>query len=605
MGCGELPGNAQKWESATFRLNIDPSLLQNFNFIKTYAWNKPNNVSYIDDIRIRFLGIPAIKNFVVTEIKNSSFTFDFEKSSVEINDENISDKQSHSGKYSYFIDGGKYSASFCKTAGDVINDTLKTVFASTWIYPLDEKVKCTLAFELRTKNNDQLVWAGKSTEKYTLTPGKWQKINAYFNLAPEDYRKIKPDDVLCIYVLNNSKSKLFTDDFEVSFGGTPEKQGLQVNVDMNSNSGGSYSFNRYHPPYPVTFLTLENIHNDNAPSLVKNDSVSHGNIRPDQLVTRGDFTGSNAGDQLLTIAKDKVEVYLFCKQEQRFVMAGSFPLNINSPLTNIYTGDFDGDKRDELLVVYGIKSKLIKIENKINLCTDNSGQLKTITLSDGELGKNTSITTGNFSGDGKDDLFLVDGEGNYSIKTFSAGKWITVNSGNVPSAIFNKSSQQVAGKFFGTRHDRILSVYKEKNRMKISLLDFSEKKMKLIPVPDESRLDDVFETGERLSVLRSAKGNDEILARNNSWRFELKRISADKNGFYISSTIDFKGYPKDHNPKYYEVLRLLPGNFKGNGNSLIAIMRNCADEPYYGWHCNEYETVPDLPDAIQLYNFPE
>ena len=134
-----------------------------------------------------------------------------------------------------------------------MNDTLYTVYASVWLYPLIENPDYTFVFEVQNSDDEQVYWNGKNTAKMNLHAKKWQKLNAAFNIAPEDYRKFQSEDRLCIYVVNNSRAELYADDFTISYGNISEPEGGQPFVDLNSLDGSAYIFNRNHPPYPISF----------------------------------------------------------------------------------------------------------------------------------------------------------------------------------------------------------------------------------------------------------------------------------------------------------------------------------------------------------------
>ena len=90
---------------------------------------------------------------------------------------------------------------------------------------------------------------------------------------------------------------------------------------------------------------------------------------------------------------------------------------------------------------------------------------------------------------------------------------------------------------------------------------------------------------------------------NRDWRYDLKEIAFSDSAYHILNNIDFTGYSADHNPKYYEVLKLIPGRFTGNQVSFIVIGRNCKNKDYNGKECSEYEDLPELPDFISVYSF--
>jgi hypothetical protein len=94
----------------------------------------------------------------------------------------------------------------------------------------------------------------------------------------------------------------------------------------------------------------------------------------------------------------------------------------------------------------------------------------------------------------------------------------------------------------------------------------------------------------------------QLLEYDHTWRFDLKL----KEGNNILGTVDFRGYPEDHNPKYYEFVKLVPGHFtQAKRTSVLVIMANCADNDFKGDNCKTIENVPYLPNSTQLYQFAE
>ena len=87
-------------------------------------------------------------------------------------------------------------------------------------------------------------------------------------------------------------------------------------------------------------------------------------------------------------------------------------------------------------------------------------------------------------------------------------------------------------------------------------------------------------------------------------RFDLKLIGKDDEGFLVLGNIDFKGYTADHNPKYYESVKIVSGNFLSpTKSSLLIISCNCADTNYEGKACKEFENIKELPNTIAIYQF--
>jgi hypothetical protein len=84
-----------------------------------------------------------------------------------------------------------------------------------------------------------------------------------------------------------------------------------------------------------------------------------------------------------------------------------------------------------------------------------------------------------------------------------------------------------------------------------------------------------------------------IFRYNRDWRFDLKEISFSDSAFRIHSRVDFQGYDRDCNPKYYESLMLVPGHFLGPSVISFLAVGHVAKE-------RNYQAV--LPDFVGLFS---
>jgi len=604
-----LPVTSKKWETCLFTFDIKTEFLKNFNHIKTYAWNRNKGTFYIDDVQIRFLGIQSDdSNLLFSPLKQSTFYYDLENDSSLEKTESLSEDLSHSGKRSSLISGkNEYSVTISKKVSDVMNDTISTVNVSVWLYPLSDKPECTLSLEIRNSDDESIFWNGKSTSKMNLKANSWQKLNASLNMSPEDYRKIGFDDRLYIYVVNNGRSKIYVDDFMISFGDIPDRRGDQTFVDMNT-SGGNYEFNRYHPPYKISKLLLSDIHNDQSAFLVQRESIKLGEVFPDQVILTGNFSGrSSVSDELLVISESEISLYGYCNRNSGFTLSGSIPFNgknIHEP--DVIAGDFNADGKQEVIILSG---KLLSMYNfsvsGAGSCVNNFHGMKMNPIVSKHLTeRNNKMFSGKFTGKNYDELFSVDRNGKCIIERFTGNAWSIILSDTISSYIFSEKSTQVVGRFFSSSNDEILSVYNYKNLTKFALTEFSNGKITTREVPDQDKAPGVLEWNSKLQRIPSGNGKyDGILSFNHQWRFELKIISTDARGFYVSSIPEFTGYVSDRNPKYYEIPKIIAGRFSGNDFGLLCILYNCADRNFDGTHCREYDSIPDLPNSVQLYNF--
>jgi hypothetical protein len=95
-----------------------------------------------------------------------------------------------------------------------------------------------------------------------------------------------------------------------------------------------------------------------------------------------------------------------------------------------------------------------------------------------------------------------------------------------------------------------------------------------------------------------------VFRYNRDWRYDLKEIRFNDSTFQVIANIDFTGYEKDFNPKYYEVLRLVPAMLVNPGMaSFLVIGKNCKKKDPNEKECKEFTDLPALPGTIQVYTF--
>jgi hypothetical protein len=603
----EVKSKIGSWVENTHVFELTPDLLRNFNRIKTYGWNKEKISGYIDNIRIKFLGIPKDEQMEhFTALKQTSFYYDLESDTGLERTESINDEISHSGKHSSLMDGkNEYSVWIVKTHAEIMNDTIKEISAGVWLYSKKDEAECTIVLEVRNSEEEQIYWNGKST-KSSLKAESWQKLNAIFNLSPEEYRKFSANDKFYIYVINNSRTDVYADDLEVTFGGIPDRRGKQIHVDMNSLDHSDYKFVRQHAPYPISYLQKEDIQNSNSTYLINDSYVRIGKISPEQFIAAGNFTGIvNDRDELLVVQEKSIEIFHYCDIKKRFLLSGSQNFNGKEFSTaKIVCGNFTGEEKKELLFISKNSSLLIGFSSSSKKCTDGQTALMIKTIWSGKMENiDGKYYAGNFLGSSNEELLIADTTGKYTIKQFEKTEWATLRNDSTQKNLFGNNSVHLNVKY-SSSHDELLTVYKDKYLSRIVVLNFEQNKVSIKRIFDDSMGQNVLSTFDMLYPMNSNyKQFTELLAFNNQWRTELKYIMKDNKGLYVSATLDFKGYPADQNPKYYEIIKILPGNFTGKNKSILCILYNCADQNYNGRKCLKYDSLPDLPNSIQLYNF--
>jgi hypothetical protein len=98
-------------------------------------------------------------------------------------------------------------------------------------------------------------------------------------------------------------------------------------------------------------------------------------------------------------------------------------------------------------------------------------------------------------------------------------------------------------------------------------------------------------------------GKVKIFRYNRDWRYDLKEIRFNDSTFQVIANMDFTGYEKDFNPKYYEILRLVPAMLINPGiTSLLVIGKNCKNKDPKEKECKEFIDIPSLPGTIEVYS---
>jgi hypothetical protein len=161
--------------------------------------------------------------------------------------------------------------------------------------------------------------------------------------------------------------------------------------------------------------------------------------------------------------------------------------------------------------------------------------------------------------------------------------------------------------------DILLTVWKEKKKhgYSYSLQRFDPGKNIFIPCFPEKQnylgktigLDTLTPGDEFFTGNFDNTGKPRTFRYNRDWRFDLKEIRFNDSSFRIIANMDFQGFDKDRNPKYYEILRLFSGSLvKPALTSMLVIGKNCKQRDKSGQECTQFEDLKELPNTIQVYS---
>ncbi|MCK9204248.1 MAG: hypothetical protein M0P58_07420 [Bacteroidales bacterium] len=511
----------------------------------------------------------------------------------------------HSGQYSVKAFGqNSYSLTIERKAGEIGVEKLKAVALSAWIYvfPTKNEVKGSFVFAASNELGVNVFWQGIDVRDPEIPRGKWFKVSGYFDMASVTF---KPDYKLQVYFWNTSSADILIDDYYIVFGGPVDRRGDSALVDMTRGNAFVPRFN--FPPWPVSFLEKAEVGKPVAPA----------EILPNAPSVSGNFLGSGANDLLTAGPDGKLVLFTFCPSSNEFrkvIISNSGLITPLGKIKKLLDGKFLSGSNSQFILCTDKKWALIRIEPVSGICS-NSGSLQTslkiLWQSDTPSDR---LLCGDFNGDNKTEVLTVGPGGTWKLMAFApsgntGGTWkISTDNNSDPIPEWNSQQYEFGmnpGRFIaGSIADVILTVTKEKGTGKPAYTFrkftsgywiplFSGKQGfvgKIIGL-------DTLKTTDRFFTLNQQGGSAARIFRyNRDWRYDLKEIRFNDSTFQILSSVDFQGYDKDHNPKYYESLELIPGSFTSPSKPGFMVIGRIAKE-------RQYKNI--LPDFTELYLLPE
>ena len=517
----------------------------------------------------------------------------------------------HSGNFSAKVFGkNTYSIAIERKAGEIGMDNMKAVALSAWVYifPGKNDIESSLVFSA-SNNGLNLTWQGVTLHGNDMPREKWFKISGFFNLSEITFN---PDTKLQIYFWNNSSNDILVDDFYVVFGGPSQRRGDSARVDMTRETSFVPKFNT--PPYPFHYFMKDEIGNENSSSLVKNGNLMEGAIQPSDKVIAGHFISGMQGlEDVLVIQKTgKTELFTYKNDPGKFEkVSTTFPADVTAALksTTVLKGTFSARNNDQLMV-FGDECAWICTPEKNKDGSQVTWKTTRIAMPGTSASKGNSCYAADLDGNKFSELLAVHADGSWNIFSFSGkvshpSEIESGKSGAVAEWNSGKMEMKInTGKFLQKYpQDLLLTIFREKgnprNAYTIYRYDPGSRSFKsCYPArqnatgktigSDTLKLTDEFFAGNF-----DNSGVQKIFRYNRDWRYDLKEIRFNDSTFQVMANIDFTGYEKDHNPKYFELLRICSGNFLRPGNSTLLLIQKNPGNPGYR----------QLPDAIQIYSF--
>lgn len=532
----------------------------------------------------------------------------------------------HSGNYSTKTFGkNSYSFAVERKAGEIGLDNLGAIAMSAWVYVFPGNNEPLGNFVFAASNgNINIAWKAVTVSGDHVPRGKWFKISGLFDLSDI---KFMPDYKLEFYFWNNSSTDILEDDFYIVFGGPKPRRGDSTLV--NLANGGQFTPRFNFPPYPFHFFDKVDINNENSSFLINNGKVKDGDISPYDRIFSGHFISINGPEDLLVINKSgHADLYSFCKDRSEFskvtaqIPAGLLPF---FQTADILSGYFSGGGTSQILLS-GLNGVLVgEFERVENPCSGKMTIVSFKTLlntTSNPFSQPGHLIAADLDGDKIAEILAIAEDGSWKVFRFEKGSkdpWLIMASGQSDGLkqwnSLNNNFSLIAGRFLQKfSQDLLLSICGEKAKPVYtwSILRFDPVSRSFISCYSEKQnylgktigLETLKPSDKFLTGNFDNSGKVKIFSYNRDWRYDLKEIRFNDTTFQVIANMDFSGYEKDFNPKYYEILSLYPAKVIDPGlTSLLVIGKNCKTRDSKDKECKEFIDIPTLPGTIGVYSF--
>ncbi len=530
------------WYSFTCRFKYPKEFINTTYSLKLYLMsnNKDYTPVYIDDVSV------SLKENADNGSPRSKL-IDFEES----NDKRISSKYAKSGYYSTYAKGENgFSESVIIPFKDLDISNINSVSLSFNYLSETSDLNAVFVVSVCDSTSKDLLWQGIDLSKADFKEKVWETANGSI-LIPEEIAK--PENSLKIYLWNRNENQVFLDDvYIVIKENSKTNDSVQPAFDLIGQKKFQPGANR--PPYNSYVVNLQKA---DAESVVSLNKIF---TRKSRILT-GKFDESTGKDQIFYEESGKYNI-LYLENGSVVSKEVSFhpAISKDSRLFADKEFLFSINPVDGLICVHKYQANQNKfIETGRIKC---SGVDKVIAV--------TANPDNSFS--------VFENDGNILTYALKSGSYAQV-SGNKPVNPYQGNLKFLKADFFGINKEDVLLIYLEKSQDKYVLLTYNagikgwalSDKYKGNSVQSYDQLDFASD----YSVIDYDKtGEKELLQLNKTKRFDLRIINFDIMTYNILFNVEFKGFPKKQNPKYYEVSKIICGDFSGDGCSEIIIFQD-------------------------------
>ena len=143
----------------------------------------------------------------------SPFNNDFEVMGNWSTKDQLTGEASHSGVYSTYTDSTLvFSQTMVTSCKQLKNKNPKSITATVWAMSKMQNPKGKLVLSI-DKNDKSVIWQGSDIQTTVKVPNKWELVQLKIDLK----EPLTDDMVIKLYGLNEGKTKVYWDDFSLTF----------------------------------------------------------------------------------------------------------------------------------------------------------------------------------------------------------------------------------------------------------------------------------------------------------------------------------------------------------------------------------------------------
>ncbi|MDD2385809.1 MAG: hypothetical protein PHP52_03400 [Bacteroidales bacterium] len=547
------------WYSFQNNFSFPKQLTSTSNSLKVYLWNldKDGNTIYIDDLSISF-----DENYI-PEKARSKF-IDFEK-----HDNNaISSKYSKSGFYSTYAKGkDAFSTSIIIPMSEIKYNNLESIAYS--FHYLCEKPQIDAAFVVfvcDSLGND--VYWNSTHLSFENHPTKVWEIGNGNVFIPKE--ALISSNNIKIYLWNRNDNTIYMDDVYIVIKEKDNSKEIQTQQAFDFLSEKKFEKKINHPPYDFKYANLIQTDNKNIAELNKTFT------RATKVIV-GRFNKNKKKDMILAFYNGNQTLISFNEIgiiSENVKFKPELPLNFNAFTDQETVFISDLNKNIVLHYEYNLNSKTFELITQVNI--DNTRAIAGICT-------NNDKTISIFSNNGNVSTYQ---QNQNEYKLLSTKNLLKIELGNLKffKGNFLDNNQQVLLFFIQNKQD------------KYQLFEYQNSTQSWILSPLHSNKSS--QSFDKLEFLNDYyvfnydnKSPIKLLEFSKTKKFELKLLSFNKMSYEILYNIDFKGYPNKQNPKYYEISKIITGDFIGDKKTEIIVFQD------------NLEKIEWLTQKVEIYSF--